>query len=98
MDTPAIGWVVQGLGAGRTHPGEPVSAHAGIELHAKLGAQVRAGDPLCTLFADDAHRFPVLENMLADAIHIADAPPRPTPLVQEVLTRDTLTQTSSTQD
>jgi pyrimidine-nucleoside phosphorylase len=98
MDTTAIGWVVQGLGAGRTPPGETVSAHAGIEFHAKLGAQVRAGDPLCTLFADNADRFPMLEGMLADAIHIADAPPRPAPLVHEVLTRDTLAQTPSVQD
>ena len=98
MDTTAIGWVVQGLGAGRTQPGEPVSADAGIELHAKLGAQVREGDPLCTLFADNAERLPMLEGLLADAIHIADAPPRPTPLVHEVLTRDTLAQTSSVQD
>jgi pyrimidine-nucleoside phosphorylase len=94
MDTTSIGWAVQALGAGRTRLGDPVSAHAGIELHAKLGAQIRAGDPLCTLFADDAHRFPVPESMIADAILIADAPPRPTPLVHEVLTRDTLTQTS----
>jgi hypothetical protein len=50
------------------------------------------------LFADDAHRFPTLEGLLADAITIADAPPRPTPLVHEVLTRDTLAQTSSVQD
>jgi pyrimidine-nucleoside phosphorylase len=98
MDTTAIGWVVQGLGAGRTQPGEPVSAHAGIELHAKLGAQIRAGDPLCTLFADDAQLFSLPERILADAIVIADAPPRSTPLVQEVLTRDTLSQTSSVQD
>ncbi len=94
MDTTSIGWAVQGLGAGRTRLGDPVSAHAGIELHAKLGAQIRAGDPLCTLFADDAQHFPVPESMIADAIHIADAPPRPTPLVHEVLTRDTLTETS----
>lgn len=98
MDTTAIGWVVQGLGAGRTQPGEPVSAHAGIELHAKLCAQVRAGDPLCTLFADNADRLPMLEGLLEDAIHIADAPPRPQPLVHEVLTRGTLAQTPSVQD
>jgi pyrimidine-nucleoside phosphorylase len=95
MDTTAIGWVVQGLGAGRTQLGEPVSAHAGIELHAKLGGQIRAGDPLCTLFADDARRFEVPERILADAIVIADAPPHPTSLVHEVLTRDTLSQHSA---
>jgi pyrimidine-nucleoside phosphorylase len=98
MDTTAIGWAVQGLGAGRTSPGEPVSAHAGIELHVKLGGQIRTGDPLCTLFADEAERFFVPETMLADSIVIADAPPRPAPLVHEVLTRDTLTQTTSVQD
>jgi pyrimidine-nucleoside phosphorylase len=98
MDTTAIGWVVQGLGAGRTQPGEPVSAHAGIELHAKLGAQIRAGDPLFTLFADDPSRFEVPERILADAVVIADAPPRPILLVHEVLTRDTLAQTSDLQD
>jgi hypothetical protein len=36
--------------------------------------------------------------MFADAIVIADAPPRPAPLVHEVITRDTLTPASSLQD
>jgi pyrimidine-nucleoside phosphorylase len=94
MDTAAIGWALQRLGGGRARPGDPVSAHAGIEMHAKLGAQLRAGDPLCTAFADHPDRFVAPERMLADAIVIADAPPRPTPLVHEVLTRDTLTQTA----
>jgi pyrimidine-nucleoside phosphorylase len=98
MDTTAIGWMVQHLGAGRTRVGDPVSAHAGIELHAKLGAQIRAGDPLCTLFAEEADRFPLPERLIGDAIVIADAPPRPASLVHEVLTRDTLSQTSALQD
>jgi pyrimidine-nucleoside phosphorylase len=94
MDTAAIGWAVQRLGGGRAKPDDPVSAHAGIEMHAKLGAQLRNGDLLCTLFAEDGQRLAVPERMIADAIVIADAPPRPTPLVQEVLTRDTLAQTT----
>jgi pyrimidine-nucleoside phosphorylase len=98
MDTTAIGWMVQHLGAGRTRVGDPVSAHAGIELHAKLGAQIRAGDPLCTLFAEETDRFPLPERLIGDAIGIADAPPRPAPLVHEVLTRDTLSQTPALQD
>jgi pyrimidine-nucleoside phosphorylase len=94
IDTAAIGWVVQRLGGGRARPDDPVSAHAGIEMHAKLGAQLRAGDLLCTVFADHPDRFAAPEHMLADAIVIADAPPRPTPLVHEVLTRDTLAETT----
>jgi pyrimidine-nucleoside phosphorylase len=95
MDTTAIGWAVRRLGAGRARPGDAVSAHAGIELHAKAGAQIRAGDPLCTLFADDTRRFQAPERLIAEAILIADAPPRSTPLVHEVLTRDTLSLTAS---
>lgn len=94
IDTAAVGWAVQRLGAGRAKPDDPVSAHAGIEMHVKLGAQLRTGDLLCTLFADDSQRLVAPERMIADAIVIADAPPRPTPLVQEVLTRDTLAQTA----
>jgi pyrimidine-nucleoside phosphorylase len=95
MDTTAIGWVVQGLGAGRIQQNDPVSAHAGIELHAKLGTGIRAGSPLCTLFAEDPSLFEVPERVLADAVVIADAPPRPIPLVHEVLTRDSLAQNSA---
>lgn len=98
MNTTAVGWAVQRLGAGRSRPDEPVSSHAGIELHAKVGDQLRAGAPLFTLFADDPARFAIAESLLAEAVVIADAPPRLTPLVHEVLTRDTLTPASSVQD
>ena len=95
MDTAAIGWAVQRLGAGRVQAGDAVSAHAGIEFHAKTGAEVRAGDLLCMLFADDAARFTEPERMVQEAIEITDAPPRAIPLVHEVLTRDTLGQSPS---
>jgi thymidine phosphorylase len=98
MDPTAVGWAVQRLGAGRTRPGDPVSPHAGLEVHAKVGAQLRAGEPIFTLFADDPARFGEPQCLLAESVTIADAPPRPTPLVHEVLTRDTLTLTSSVQD
>ncbi len=95
MDCTAVGWAVQRLGAGRARAGEPVSAQAGLEMHARLGASLRQGDLLCTLFADDPARFAEPEQILAGAIRIADAPPRAIPLVQETLTRDTLAQTYS---
>jgi pyrimidine-nucleoside phosphorylase len=95
MDTAAIGWAVQRLGAGRQQAGAAVSAHAGIEFHAKAGAEVRQGELLCTLFADDAERFTEPERMVLKAIEITDAPPRAIPLVHEVLTRDTLGQSPS---
>jgi pyrimidine-nucleoside phosphorylase len=95
MDTAAIGWAVQRLGAGRQQAGDAVSGHAGMEFHAKAGAEVRAGDLLCTLFADDDSRFTEPERMVLEAIEITDAPPRAVPLVHEVLTRDTLGESPS---
>lgn len=45
------------LGAGRARQEDAVVFGAGIELHAKPGDTVAAGDPLFTLHADDGARF-----------------------------------------
>src|SRR5688572_7103972 len=45
------------LGAGRARKEDVVQRAAGIDLHAKPGDEVRAGQPLFTLFADDPARF-----------------------------------------
>lgn len=45
------------LGAGRARAEDPVIFAAGIDLHAKPGDTVKAGDPLFTLSAEDAARF-----------------------------------------
>lgn len=45
------------LGAGRARAEDPVIFAAGIDLHAKPGDMVVAGQPLFTLSADDAARF-----------------------------------------
>ncbi len=45
------------LGAGRARKEDPVVHAAGIDLHAKPGDAVRAGQPLFTLGAEDPARF-----------------------------------------
>lgn len=45
------------LGAGRARKQDPVQHAAGVDLHAKPGDTVRAGDPLFTLSADEPARF-----------------------------------------
>jgi len=45
------------LGAGRARKQDPVQHAAGIDLHAKPGDPVRAGQPLFTLSADEPARF-----------------------------------------
>jgi pyrimidine-nucleoside phosphorylase len=86
MDCKQVGWAVQRLGAGRAKPGDPVSAHAGIEIHAKLGDRLEAGQPLVTLFAEDESLLAEPEAMLRDTLHIATTPPKRQPLIREVVT------------
>jgi pyrimidine-nucleoside phosphorylase len=88
MDCRELGWAIQRLGAGRAHPGDPVSAHAGLEMHAKLGDRVTAGQPLLTLFSEDESLIAEAAAMVRAAITIADTPPAPVPLVHETITRD----------
>ena len=57
LDARGVGVATWRLGAGRARRGEAVSAGAGIELHAKPGERVRAGEPLLTLHADEPERF-----------------------------------------
>jgi pyrimidine-nucleoside phosphorylase len=85
MDCTQIGWAVQRLGAGRSHPGDPVSAHAGIEMHAKLGDRVTAGQPLVTLFTEDSALLAEPEQMLRDSLTISPEPPTKIPLIREVV-------------
>jgi thymidine phosphorylase len=86
MDCKQVGWAVQRLGAGRAKPGGPVSAHAGIEMHAKLGDKLEAGQPLATLFAEDATLLSEPEAMLRETLKISASPPQLHPLIREVIT------------
>jgi pyrimidine-nucleoside phosphorylase len=73
MDCRQVGWAVQRLGAGRLNPGDPVSAHAGIEVHAKL-------------FAQDSALLDEPYEMVRATYRITSTPPTPVPLIREVLT------------
>jgi pyrimidine-nucleoside phosphorylase len=85
MNCTQIGWAVQRLGAGRARPGDPVGAHAGIEMHAKLGDRIEAGQPLVTLFTEDPTLLAEPEQMLRETLRIAAQPPTPIPLIREII-------------
>jgi pyrimidine-nucleoside phosphorylase len=87
MDCKQVGWAVQRLGAGRAKPGGPVSAHAGIESHAKLGDKLAAGQPIFTLFSEDEALLDAPYRMLEATVVIADQPPQKQPLIREVITK-----------
>jgi pyrimidine-nucleoside phosphorylase len=89
MDTTAIGWAVQRLGAGREKAGEPVDPHAGIDFHARRGAPVEQGQPLATLYATTAALLPEPLALLRQAIRISPDFPEPVSLVSRIFTRET---------
>ncbi|WP_261164933.1 thymidine phosphorylase [Microbacterium sp. Marseille-Q6965] len=81
MDALGFGVAAWRLGAGRARAEDPVAHAAGIDLHAKPGDRVAAGQPLFTLRADDASRFERALDALRDAWQVADEAPDPRPLV-----------------
>ena len=85
IDCMAAGWAVQRLGAGRLVPGGTVSAHAGIEMHARLGDFLTAGQALVTLYSEDEKLIEEAFGMLEGAICVTDAKPVLQPLVREVI-------------
>ncbi len=57
MDAMKVGVSAWRLGAGRSRQGETVQAGAGIEIHAKPGDAVTAGQAIYTLHTDESPRF-----------------------------------------
>ena len=71
MNAMAVGISAWRLGAGRSRQGEAVQAGAGIEIHAKPGEQIKAGDPLFTLHTDESPRFERALDALKGAVRIS---------------------------
>jgi thymidine phosphorylase len=76
LDALGTGVAAWRLGAGRARKEDPVSFGAGVICHAKPGDEVREGEPLLTLYADEPARF---ERALADLSGAIEVTPGGTP-------------------
>ena len=74
LDALSLGVASWRLGAGRARKEDAVQFGAGIQLHAQLGDRVVAGQPLLTLFTDEAERFERAEDALAGGIEYGQNP------------------------
>lgn len=83
LDAYAVGVAAWRLGAGRARKEDPVQAGAGIEIHARPGDTVRAGQPLLTLHTDTPERFARAHEALTGGVVVdpAGTPGARTPLV-----------------
>ncbi|MCW2132513.1 thymidine phosphorylase [Arthrobacter sp. VKM Ac-2550] len=77
LDALAVGVAAWRLGAGRARKEDPVQAGAGVRMHAKPGAMVRAGEPLMTLLTDTPDKFDRAKEALANAVVIGPEGDRP---------------------
>lgn len=89
MDALPFGIAAWRLGAGRARAEDEVMHAAGIDLHAKPGESVQAGQPLFTLSGDDAARFPRAFEALEGAWAI-DEGANPADYARSSLVRDRL--------
>ncbi|MFJ5609742.1 thymidine phosphorylase [Streptomyces sp. NPDC093221] len=71
LDAYAVGVAAWRLGAGRARKEDSVQAGAGVELHAKPGDSVVAGQPLLTLHTDTPEKFPYAEEALDGSFSVA---------------------------
>jgi thymidine phosphorylase len=87
LDALGVGVASWRLGAGRARKEDPVQDVAGIELHAKPGATVTAGQPLMTLHTATPERFERAIEALESAVEIGgDAASVPESIVFETIT------------
>jgi len=69
----AFGVAAWRLGAGRARKQDPVQHAVGIDLHAKPGDEIVAGQPLFTMSADEPERFERALEALAGSYRVGDA-------------------------
>jgi thymidine phosphorylase len=74
LDALAVGEAAWRLGAGRARKEHAVQPGAGVVLHAKPGAHLRAGQPLITLHTDTPERFSRARESLQGGYAIGETP------------------------
>lgn len=72
LDALDVGIAAWRLGAGRARREDTVQAGAGVEIHAKPGDRVRAGQPILTLHTDTPDRFARALESARAAVTISD--------------------------
>ncbi|HWG85422.1 MAG TPA: thymidine phosphorylase [Deinococcales bacterium] len=81
VDALAVGRAVLALGGGRERKGDPIDHAVGVELLAKPGDQVGAGQPLLAVHHRDGRGLDAARNLLASGTVVSPEPVPPQPLI-----------------
>lgn len=86
MDCERIGTACVVLGGGREKKEDSVDPAVGLVLHKKVGDEVAAGEPLCTVHYNSDQRLDEALSMLRVGYHVAPvAPETPRTLIHQVI-------------
>ena len=88
MDTQALGYAAQAMGAGRVRKTDTIDPSVGYILPVRIGDRVTADTPLCTLYARSDEDAAKAEAAIRAAITIGDKPVERPPLCWAVVTAD----------
>ena len=85
MNAAGIGTAAQLLGAGRAKKSDPIDPAVGLVMQVRCGDRVEAGQPLCTLYVNADSELEAVKHLLYQSIQIGTMPPRPAPIVYEII-------------
>jgi pyrimidine-nucleoside phosphorylase len=85
IETDEIGRVVMEWGGGRRRLEDKIDYAVGLRLHAKIGDQVDAGDPVATAYYNDESKFEEMGARLRAAYRIGGSAPKSEPLIKAVI-------------
>jgi thymidine phosphorylase len=86
VDAEAVGQAAAGLGAGRRRKEDHIDPAVAVELTAKLGDRVEAGERIGRILARDHAAAEAAANELLAALRLGERPSPPPPLVHQVIT------------
>lgn len=85
IETSEIGRIVMDWGGGRRRLEDKIDYGAGLHIQAKLGDEVKAGEPLVTAYFNDESKLEEMRIRITNAYRIEEAKPRPESLVKAVI-------------
>ena len=92
IHTDELGMTSLILGGGRETKESQIDLSVGLKIHKKLGEQIKKGDALATLYANDRSKLAEAKNRLLGAYVIEQNQPEPSKYVYAIVTADKVTR------
>lgn len=85
IETDEIGRIVMDWGGGRRRLEDKIDYGVGLYIHAKLGNEVQAGEPLVTAYFNDESKLDEMAQRVRRAFRLEESEPQSMPLVKAVV-------------